>query len=458
METKVLNGEMKIIEKKLTIKEFVEGYTNNENEEVGGVTTMNGSVIIRPKYQRSYIRANDTAWKRNLIYSIISGYPISLLYFGDNENGTFDMIDGQQRSITICDFITEDKHGNKIKPGFSIKWGNNNLYFHNLPNEIKEKILNYELRVNVCIGSQSAKLKWFEIINQPISELTKQELRNATYCGEWLEKLKKVFSAPTANVVKEVTDKDSRYAAFRYTEKPKIERQEILEMVLDWASYNEFPGIKNKDERIKEYMAKHQHDTEITELDFYHKVVDWIWETFLNIEENLHESRNVNGTPHSMVAPDWGRLYYEYHNKEFDTKYLSNRVVELLNDTDIVKYGGIYEYLLSGEKDQKFLQIRAFSKDDIRKMYIYQGGIDPISGEKHKIEDFEAHHIVAWVDGGKTEIGNLLLLTTDSHHKYHNQSVTREEVVNKRDELWKANNPKDYAKYLALKEVENKFK
>ena len=41
METKVLNGEMKIVEKKLTIKEFVEGYVNNENEEVGGVTTMN---------------------------------------------------------------------------------------------------------------------------------------------------------------------------------------------------------------------------------------------------------------------------------------------------------------------------------------------------------------------------------------------------------------------------------
>ena len=443
METKVLNGEMKIVEKKLTIKEFVEGYVNNENEEVGGVTTMNGKVIIRPKYQRSYIRANDTAWKRNLVNSILNGYPISLFYFGDNENGTFDMIDGQQRSITICDFING---------GYNIIFDGKPHYFRNLPEDVKEKIYNYELRVNVCIGNQSAKLKWFEIINQPISELTKQELRNATYCGEWLEKLKRVFSAPTANVVKEVTDKDSRYAAFRYTEKPKIERQEILEMVLDWASYNEFPGIKSKDERIKEYMAKHQYDTEMTELDFYHKVVDWIWATFLDLEENLHESRKVKGTPHSMVAPDWGRLYYMYHDKEFDTKYLSNRIVELLNDTDIVKYGGIYEYLLSGEKEQKFLQIRAFSKEDIRKMYIYQGGIDPISGEKYQIEDFQAHHIVAWADGGKTKIDNLVLLTEDSHHKYHNQSVmTREELIKKRDELWKVNNPKEYKKYTILK-------
>jgi hypothetical protein len=84
-------------------------------------------------------------------------------------------------------------------------------------------------------------------------------------------------------------------------------------------------------------------------------------------------------------------------------------------------------------------------------MYIYQGGIDPINGEKHPIEDFEAHHIVAWVDGGKTKISNLVLLTKDSHHKYHNQSVTREEVVNKRDELWKVNNPKEYKEYTIMK-------
>lgn len=445
METTVLNGEMKIVEKKLTIKEFVEGYVNNDNEEIGGVTTMNGKVIIRPKYQRSYIRANDTAWKQNLIYSIISGYPISLFYFGVNEDETFDMIDGQQRSITICDFING---------GYKIIYDGKPHYFNNLPSDIKEKIYNYQLRINECVGNQSCKLKWFEIINQPISELTKQELRNATYNGEWLEMLKKVFSAPSANVRKEVTDKSSRYSAFRYCEKPKIERQEILEMVLDWASFNEFPNIKNKDERIKEYMAKHQHDSVMTELDFYHKVIDWIWETFLDLDENTHTCRGVNGTPHSMVVPDWGRLYYLYHDKKYDTKYLSKRLVELLKDTDIVKYSGIYEYLLTGEENQKYLQIRSFSKEDVNKMYKYQGGIDPISGESHPIEDFEAHHLVAWVDGGKTEIGNLVLLSKDSHHKYHNQCVTRDEVINKRNELWKKNYPNDYKKYEVLKAFE----
>ena len=434
------NGELKIIEKKFAISEIADGYANNENEEEGGVFGMCGKLTMRPKFQRSYIRKNDDKWKKRLIYSIMSGYPINPMCFGDNGDGTYDMIDGQQRTITICDFING---------GFSIDYDDHKMYFLNLPKEVKEKIYNYELSVNICIGSQAHKLKWFEIINSPISELTKQELRNATYCGEWLEKLKRVFSAPTANVIKEVTDKESRYYVGRYVEKPKIERQEILELVLNWASYMEFPEIKNKDERIERYMAKHQHDTEITELDFYHKVIDWIWATFLDLEENLHESRKVKGTPHSMVGADWGRLYYEYHEKEFDTKYLSKRVEELLKDADIVKYYGIYEYLLSGEKDTKYIQIRSFSKNDIKNMYIYQGGIDPISGENLK-DNFEAHHIVAWSEGGKTEINNLILVTKETHHKLHNQSVSNEYAVKKRDELWEKNKPTEFKRYKAL--------
>lgn len=450
-DVKVLNGEMEIIKTEISIREFVEGYVNNDNEEVGGVFTMNNKVIIRPKYQRSYIRANDTKWKRNLINSIISGYPISLLYFGDNENGTFDMIDGQQRSITICEFINH---------GFNIMYDDRACFFGNLPQDVKEKIYDYKLTVNICVGKQSSKLKWFEVINQPISELTKQELRNATYSSEWLEKLKKVFSAPTANVRKEVTDKNSRYAALRYKETPKIERQEILEMVLDWASYSEFPNIKDKDERIKEYMAKHQFDTEMTELDFYHKVVDWIWATFLDLENNPHSSRGVEGTPHSMANVNWGKLYYLYHNNIYDTKYVSNRLSELISDNEILKKEGIYEYILAGEKDddERYLQIRAFSPKEKTEMYLYQGGIDPIDGRHYSLNDMETHHIKAWRSGGKTEIGNCVLLAKRNHIDFHNHCTETEVIVRRRDELWKENNPKSYAKHLAYKEVEERFR
>ena len=82
-------------------------------------------------------------------------------------------------------------------------------------------------------------------------------------------------------------------------------------------------------------------------------------------------------------------------------------------------------------------------------MYIYQGGIDPISGENLK-DNFEAHHIVAWSEGGKTEINNLMLVTKESHHKLHNQSVSNEYAVKKRNELWEKNKPTEFKRYKAL--------
>ena len=96
--------KMVITSKSVTIREFVEGYNNRDNEEKG-VTTMNGKLDLRPSFQRSYIRQNADEWKRNLIESIIMGYPIALMYWGDNGDGTYENIDGQQRGITICDFV-----------------------------------------------------------------------------------------------------------------------------------------------------------------------------------------------------------------------------------------------------------------------------------------------------------------------------------------------------------------
>ena len=78
---------MEIISKSVTIREFVEGY-NNQDKEENGITTMNGKLNLHPSVMRGYIRQNDIKWKENLIESIIMGYPIGLMYWGDNGDGT----------------------------------------------------------------------------------------------------------------------------------------------------------------------------------------------------------------------------------------------------------------------------------------------------------------------------------------------------------------------------------
>ena len=115
-------------------------------------------------------------------------------------------------------------------------------------------------------------------------------------------------------------------------------------------------------------MAKHQYDTEMTELDFYHKVIDWIWATFLDLENNVHSSRNVDGTPHSMANVNWGKLYHLYHTNKYDTKYVSKRLGELLDDNDIVKKHG-------GENASQDSELRGHLVEELADVLMYYNDI-----------------------------------------------------------------------------------
>ena len=74
------------------------------------------------------------------------------MYWAVREGGDFEIIDGQQRTISICQYVNGD---------FSVE----GLAIHNLPKDKKEQILNYKLSVYLCSGADSEKLKWFETIN-----------------------------------------------------------------------------------------------------------------------------------------------------------------------------------------------------------------------------------------------------------------------------------------------------
>ena len=151
------------------ISDLSEGYVNNSMEEEGGVTSMNGKLNIRPSYQRLYIRENDNIWRENLINSIICGYPINRLYFGEFMEGNekrFEVLDGQQRLMTICEFL---------KGNFPVMVNNEPIYGNNMPDDIARTVRSYMVDVTICTGDEDARIKWFKRINQPNSILTEQE-------------------------------------------------------------------------------------------------------------------------------------------------------------------------------------------------------------------------------------------------------------------------------------------
>lgn len=360
---------MKIDLKQVKISDIVNGYMDN-NEE--GVYGMNGQLNIRPKYQREFVYKNDKRDK--VLDTIMRGLPLNIMYWAKNDDDTFEVLDGQQRTISFCQYVNGD---------FSI----DNKYFHNLSDAEQKTILNYEIMIYVVEGSDLERLEWFRTINIAGEKLTDQELLNINYTGAWLSDAKKKFSKTNCVAVK----KGDKYV------KGSAIRQELLELALEWICT--YKGIKD----IAQYMAEHQHDTNANELWLHYcKVIDWVESIFPTYRKE-------------MKGLDWGRLYAEFGNESYNVNDLEQKISSLMADEDVTSNKGTYEYVLSGCKREKVLSVRAFSDKDKRTKYEQQSGICPICGQHFDIEQMQGDHIVEWSNGGRTTLDNLQMVCHSCH-------------------------------------------
>lgn len=356
---------MKIELKEIAIREVADGYINNQEE---GVLGYSGKLNIRPKYQREFVYKDKQ--REAVIETIRKSFPLNVMYWVKNDGGDYEVLDGQQRTISFCDYINGD---------FSIE----NRYFHNLEINEKEQILDYKLMIYVCEGNDKEKLDWFKIINIAGEKLTDQELRNAIYTGEWLTDAKKYFSktgCPAYNIAND------------YLSGSAI-RQDYLETAIDWIS----------DGEIEEYMAQHQHDSDSNELRLYFKkVIDWVQAIFPNYRK---EMKGIN----------WGVLYNSFEKAKLDAKLLEKEVVRLMQDEDVSKKSGIYAYLLDGQ--EKHLSIRAFTDKMKRETYERQKGVCIKCKKTFEFTEMEADHITPWHSGGRTTSDNCQMLCKDCNRR-----------------------------------------
>lgn len=349
---------MKIQLKEITIKEVANGYKNSDEE---GVVGYGEKLNIRPKFQREFVYKDKQ--RDAVIETIRKNFPLNVMYWVKNEDGSFEVLDGQQRTISFCEYIAG---------AFSL----NNLYFHNLTDVEKNQILDYKLMIYFCEGNDKEKLDWFKIINIAGEKLTDQELRNAIYTGTWLIDAKRYFSKSGCPAHGIASDYLSGSAI----------RQDYLETVIRWIS----------GDKIEDYMSKHQHEPNANELWLYFQnVVNWARVVFPNYRKE-------------MKGVEFGPLYNEFKNEKFDSKKIEKEITELMQDEDVTKKSGIYEYVLT--KNEKFLNIRAFTEKMKREAYERQKGICKKCKEHFEIEEMEADHIKPWHEGGKTIAKNCQML------------------------------------------------
>lgn len=363
---------MKIELKEITIKELTDGYQDNADE---GVTGYGGRLDIRPPYQREFIYKDKQ--RDAVIDTVTKKFPLNVMYWAVREDGNYEVIDGQQRTISICQYVDGD---------FSVKVGSfpANRAFHNLQNNEKEQIEEYKLMVYLCSGTDSEKLEWFKTINIAGEELTNQELLNAVYHGTWVSDAKRHFSK--RNCPAYGLGKDYLSGA--------VNRQDYLETAIKWIS---------QDSDIEEYMSRHQKEPNANELWLYFSsVINWVKTVFPTYRKEM------KGIP-------WGYLYNKYKDQKHDSKILEDEISNLMLDEDVGNKKGIYTYVL--DRKEKNLNIRAFSPNQKREAYEKQKGICPICKEHFEIGEMEADHITPWHEGGKTIPENCQMLCKEDNRR-----------------------------------------
>lgn len=367
-----------------TVGEICEGFVYNELEGKG-LYGLAGRLTIQPEYQRNYIYADgkkDVA----VVQSALHRYPLGVLYFNRTDDDRLEVLDGQQRITSLGRFVT-GKFGIIDDNGIP-------QYFSSLSPDMQQRILDTDLLVYECEGTEDEIRKWFETVNISGVPLNTQELLNAVYSGRFVTLAKQEFSnSQNANIQK-----------WSHFISGAVNRQDYLERALQWVSRG----------HVKEYMSLHRHDTDITELKtYFNSVIDWIGSVFPDVESE-------------MRGREWGRLYEAYHTQPYNPAEVSHAVHQLYGDPYVKDRRGIFEYVLGGQQDKRLLDVRVF--DEATKRVVYNRQTQranerhesncPLCAVGHeanrtkiwKLSEMDADHVSAWSKGGATDISNCQML------------------------------------------------
>ncbi|HCT65510.1 MAG TPA: hypothetical protein DIC60_09660 [Lachnospiraceae bacterium] len=138
-----------------------------------------GKIVLEVPFQRNHIWKNDKA--SLLIESIIMNVPIPPIYFAEEEDGRWLVLDGLQRLYSIMNYYDNEFQLSKLEVLEELQ----KMKYKDLPPKAKSLLNDGLLRVNVIKKDSHRDIKYdiFMRLNRGAVTLNYQELRNCLYRG-----------------------------------------------------------------------------------------------------------------------------------------------------------------------------------------------------------------------------------------------------------------------------------
>lgn len=214
-------------------------------------------INLRPPYQRNFIWS--TKDQKLLIESIKKGYPLPNFFIHDNGDNTYEMIDGQQRAITIYKYI-KNEFADLRKQYFK--------------DSISEDILQYKLNVVILKEFNDTKYEskeeFFYLVNKRGVHLNPAEVNHAYY-----------HDNDFMTLVKRMSEYQKFIELDIFADKT-IMRMNDRGLVEELAAYL-FKGITDKRIAVEDLF----------EAQLSHQNIDEAYLRFCNIINKIHSMQNI---------------------------------------------------------------------------------------------------------------------------------------------------------------------
>jgi hypothetical protein len=278
-------------------------------------------LIINPEFQRNLVWKPKQ--KSQFIESILLNIPLPYLYLNQNSKGKYIVVDGLQRTVTICDFLKDKFPLQELE---ALSWLNGKR-FSELDENLQTRIEDQKIPCYTIRPSVPLKMIYdiFKRINTGGTQLNRQEIRNCIYLGK------------ATRLLKELSSQD--YFIKAIDSGIRSERMKDQEAVLRYIAFSWCYEDYNNDMdeflgNVMKAINTEENDSERVKADFQ-RVMEWTYDFFG--EKNFRiPTETSRGRINISVMESVGYFFSESDDESLE-KY-KNKIIanfeRLINDPD----------------------------------------------------------------------------------------------------------------------------